>query len=304
MRLDIRLPASTSNLGPGFDCLGLALKLYNQARLTWEKTDRPLPLGELEPWARSLPYSQRAVALAYAFYAEKKGLALPKVQIDFGGDIPVARGLGSSATCAIAGLAAGQLQERGELDKEELLVLATGLEGHPDNVAPAIFGGLILSKMKGEAVVYAPLACHPSLRIFLFIPDFSLSTKDSRAVLPSQIPHAEAVRQAASLGFLLQGLATGQETFLQEGSEDFLHQAYRQPLIPDYQLIADRALGAGCAAVMLSGAGPALVGLASASREEAQDLLARLEVGLPPGWQVKSLAVDPEGSQFTVTHSP
>ena len=301
MRLDIRLPASTSNLGPGFDCLGLALKLYNRARLTWEKDDQPLPLTDLDRWAQSLPYSQRAVAKAYAFYAKQKDLLLPKVQIDFEGDIPVARGLGSSATCAIAGLAAGQLQERGELDKEELLTLATGLEGHPDNVAPALFGGLILSKMKGEAVVYAPLPCHSSLHIFLFIPDFSLSTKESRAVLPSQIPHAQAVRQAASLGFLLQGLATGQEAFLQEGSEDFLHQAYRQPLIPGYQLIADRALEAGCAAVMLSGAGPALIGLASASREEAQDLLARLEGNLPPGWQVRSLGLDHEGTQFSVT---
>ena len=301
MRLDIRLPASTSNLGPGFDCLGLALQLYNRARISWKKTDQPLPSRGLVRWARSLPYSQRAVAKAYAFYAEKKGLALPSVQIDFEGDIPVARGLGSSATCAIAGLAAGQLLERGDVDKEELLILATALEGHPDNVAPALFGGLILSKLKDGEVIYAPLACHPSLGILLFIPDFSLSTKESRAVLPRQIPHSEAVRQAASLGFLLQGLATGKAVFLKEGSEDFLHQAYRQPLIPDYQLISDKALEAGCAAVMLSGAGPALLGLVSASMEEVQALTARLEGNLPPGWHLRRQAVDHEGTQFTIT---
>lgn len=298
--LDIRLPATTANLGSGFDCLGLALQLYNRAQVTWEADAPLLSLPDLDLWARTLPYAQRAAGMAYRFYAEKKEVDLPQPQIEFGGDIPIARGLGSSATCALAGLAAGQMAHKGVIDKEDLLTLTTALEGHPDNAAPAIFGGLVLSNKRGEEVVYASLTCHPSLHVFLFIPDFRLSTEASRSVLPSQISHAQAVRQMASLGFLLQGLALGRADFLALGSEDFLHQPYRQPLVPGYQAISDRALEAGCAAVTLSGAGPSLIGLFPGRMEEAEALLARLETGLPPGWQVRRLAIDREGLSLSV----
>lgn len=294
-QVKVLLPATTANLGPGFDCLGLALRLYNRASLTWDEKNRALSPEDLLLWAKKLPYSQKAVGLAYAFYADKKDLFLPPVRIRFEGQIPPARGLGSSASCVLAGLVGGQIVQDQGLDKEELLTLATELEGHPDNAAPAIFGGLVLSKRQENRVSWTSLTCHPSIRLLVFLPDFKLSTVAARKVLPSMVSHQEATRQLASLAFLLQGLADGRTDHLQLGSEDFLHEPYRRPLVPGLEQVTCLALAAGCPAVSLSGAGPGLLGLFPGTREEAAKLASGLRDKLPAGWRVRQLDPDREG---------
>jgi homoserine kinase len=297
-RIEIRIPATSANLGPGFDCLGLALNLFNVATVSWQDEQKLTPV-ELKEWVMELPFEQYAIATAYSFYASQMEIDLPRIEIDFACDIPIARGLGSSATCVIAGLVAGQLFHKGSSDKKELLNLSTYLEGHPDNVAPAIMGGLVLSGSNGDEVITASLPCHENIHIFLMIPDFELSTDEARAVLPKSILHSDAVKQVASFGFLVQGLASGRHDLLRHGNADYLHEPYRRKLVPEYESIERIALTQGCSVVSLSGAGPSLLGLYAGSKDEADRIESSLHQSLLIGWKVKRLQVNHSGMIYS-----
>ncbi len=299
-KIEIRIPATTANLGPGFDCLGLALDIFNVAVISWSAGAKLTP-DHLHDWARELPFEQHAIAVAYSYYASQQAVDLPLIDIDFICDIPIARGLGSSATCAIAGLMAGQYIHKGSYDKKELLKLSTDLEGHPDNVAPAILGGLVLSSGNEAEIVTVSLPCHKNIHTFLMIPDFELRTEEARAVLPEFIEHGQAVKQLASFGFLLQGLACGNPDLLKQGNADFLHEPYRRKLIPDYDAIEKIALECGCSAVSLSGAGPSLLALFAGSVDEADQLESLMMQKLPSGWELKRIRINHSGASSFCT---
>lgn len=299
-KIEIRIPATTANLGPGFDCLGLALDIFNVAVISWSAGAKLTP-DHLHDWARELPFEQHAIAVAYSYYASQLAVDLPLIDIDFICDIPIARGLGSSATCAIAGLMAGQYIHKGSYDKKELLKLSTDLEGHPDNVAPAILGGLVLSSGNEAEIVTVSLPCHKNIHTFLMIPDFELRTEEARAVLPEFIEHGQAVKQLASFGFLLQGLACGNPDLLKQGNADFLHEPYRRKLIPDYDAIEKIALECGCSAVSLSGAGPSLLALFAGSVDEADQLESLMMQKLPSGWELKRIRINHSGASSFCT---
>ena len=299
-KIEIRIPATTANLGPGFDCLGLALDIFNVAVISWSDGAKLTP-DQLHDWARELPFEQHAIAVAYSYYACQLAVDLPLIDIDFICDIPIARGLGSSATCAIAGLMAGQYIHKGSYDKKELLKLSTDLEGHPDNVAPAILGGLVLSSGNEAEIVTVSLPCHQNIHTFLMIPDFELRTEEARAVLPEFIEHGQAVKQLASFGFLLQGLACGNPDLLKQGNADFLHEPYRRKLIPDYDAIEEIALECGCSAVSLSGAGPSLLALFAGSVDEADHLESLMMQKLPSSWELKRVGINHSGASSFCT---
>lgn len=299
-KIEIRIPATTANLGPGFDCLGLALDIFNVAVISWSAGAKLTP-DHLHDWARELPFEQHAIAVAYSYYASQQAVDLPLIDIDFICDIPIARGLGSSATCAIAGLMAGQYIHKGSYDKKELLKLSTDLEGHPDNVAPAILGGLVLSSGNEAEIVTVSLPCHKNIHTFLMIPDFELRTEEARAVLPEFIEHGQAVKQLASFGFLLQGLACGSPDLLKQGNADFLHEPYRRKLIPDYDVIEKIALECGCSTVSLSGAGPSLLALFAGSVDEADQLESLMMQKLPSGWELKRIRINHSGASSFCT---
>ncbi len=295
-KFTIKIPATSANLGPGFDCLGLALKICNKACVSWHPEADLLSGEQLFNWAKSLPFAQRALAMAYSFYAREKSLKLPRIGISFGGDIPVARGLGSSATCAVAGIAAAQLAHKNKICKDELLLFGAKVEGHPDNVAPAVFGGLMLSKSAGGEEIAVKLPCHENIRPLLLIPPFELETAKARSVLPEMISHKDAVRQLSSFGFLLQGLKDGDAQLIKHGSEDYLHENFRQDLIPDYDLIKQAALAGGCHKVSLSGAGPSLLAFYIGSAAEAEKVRQTISENIPSQWQIILSAVDQEGT--------
>lgn len=299
-KIEIHIPATSANLGPGFDCLGLALDLFNVAVVSWQDGPKLTP-EQLSEWSVKLPFEQAAIARAYSYYARQKAVDLPGIEIDFICDIPIARGLGSSATCAIAGLVAGQIIHKGSCDKNELLNLSTHLEGHPDNAAPAILGGLVLSGRKEDGVVTVSLPCHENIHVFLMIPDYQLATDAARNILPENILHSEAVKQLVSFGFLLQGLASGRSDLLRHGTADFLHEAYRRKLIPDYETIERFALSCGCSVVSLSGAGPSLLGIYAGSKSEAGLIESLLIKGLPGGWQAKYARVNYSGVTYSLS---
>lgn len=257
MRVHVRVPATSANLGPGFDALGLALALHNEVeaaeadgvtvRVVGEGAGR-LPGGPDNVVARGVRLAFDAAGRAF------KGVALTCVN-----RIPPARGLGSSAAAWVGGLVAGNALLGDPLDRAALLTLAARAEGHPDNVAAALLGGLTVSCAVGDRVTAVTLPVPPDVRWVVLVPAVSSSTAEARAVLPASVPRADAVFNVQRVALLLAALATGRPALLPAALDDRLHQPYRRRLFPWMEAVADAARGAGALGCVLSGAGPSLL---------------------------------------------
>ncbi len=272
-RVVVRVPATTANLGPGFDVLGLALDLWNEATFTVDED----AAGEPERWeavnegfgAEHLPTDAAHLTLrAFRTVFERLGQPLPaRVHLRARNVIPVASGLGSSAAAVVAGVLAANALLGGPLSPEALLSVATALEGHPDNVAPALLGGLTAAwqEARGEPRALAlPLAPAWQTKAWLAVavPQVALRTSQARQALPPQVPHGDAVFNLGRVVLLLEALRRGDVALLAAGVQDRLHQPYRWSLLPGVEAVRQAALEAGAVAVALSGAGPGIVAFA------------------------------------------
>lgn len=256
----VSVPATSANLGPGFDCLGLALSLRNRAVVSPAGRTQVIVHGE---GAGLLPQNEENLVLqAMHHLARYAGKSLPPLQVDQENSIPVGSGLGSSAAAVVAGLLAANALLGAGLPPPLLLALATELEGHADNVAAALYGGLTL--VAGDESISLPIA---PLQAVVVLPAVALSTQAARVALPANVPHAAAVFNLGRLGLLLQGLAKGDYALLARAMADRLHEPYRIPLIPGMEAALAAARAAGAAAC-LSGAGPSLIAFAPAGHEE------------------------------------
>ncbi len=260
-RLAVRVPATTSNLGPGFDALGLALEISNQVKAEPADTLSIEIEGE---GADSLPVGEDNVMhQAFVRGCREVGIATPTLRIRCRHAIPTARGLGSSAAAVIAGLMLADAWTNGVMGPARVLALATELEGHPDNAAPGVFGGLQSSVM-ADGVVHrltVPVKSMPS--IALFIPGFEMKTRDARAVLPDTLSRADAVFNISRTALLVAALASGDTTTLDIATRDVLHQPARTKLFPAMPMLFSAARTAGAYGVWLSGAGSTLAAFAS-----------------------------------------
>ena len=254
----VRVPATSANLGPGFDALGLALALYNEVEAReWDGVSVEVD-GE---GAGRLPAGgdnvvARGVRLAYEAAGRPfKGVALRCVN-----RVPMARGLGSSAAAWVGGLAAGNALSGGGLSREALVALATRAEGHPDNVAAALLGGLTVSCATADGAVTA-ISLPVPLRLtwMVLIPETTSSTAEARAVLPASVPRVDAVFNVQRVALLLAALSSGRAAALGPALDDRLHQPYRLALFPWMPAVVSAARGAGALGCVLSGAGPALL---------------------------------------------
>ncbi|MDT8307638.1 MAG: homoserine kinase [Anaerolineae bacterium] len=291
MSLRISVPATTANLGPGFDCLGLALSLRNHVEVSRAGRTQVVVEGE---GAGILPQGDENLVLrAMRHLATYAGRSLPPVRLVQHNDIPVGSGLGSSASAVIAGLLAGGALLDIELPPPLVLALAAELEGHADNAAAALYGGLVL--VAGEDVVQLNVA---PLRAVVVLPAVTLSTQAARAALPQRVPLADAVFNLGRMGLLLQALASGDVPALSRAMADRLHQPYRTPLIPGLDAALAAASAAGAAAC-LSGAGPSLIAFATSGHEElaAEMMAAFAHDGVASrNWTVRS---DHQGAELT-----
>ena len=261
--MKFRVPATTGNTGPGFDSVGLAFTLY--ARFEAEL----LPAGQLAISGCEAKYQNEENLAVQAFRAVEKRLGVRpaglKLHIDT--DVPISRGLGSSATLLAAGAFAANALHGAPLDKEMLLDVTTQMEGHPDNAAPALYGGLCASVVGGDGRVLCvryPVA--PSVRFAALIPDFPLATAEARRVLPASIPRADAVFNISRTAILMRGMEMGDYALLSAALDDRLHTPYRKALIHDFDFVRAQALEAGARALVISGAGPTLLALHPRSR--------------------------------------
>lgn len=287
-KVTVRVPATTANLGVGFDTLGCALKLYNT--LCFTLSDRLSFSGCDEKYQNPENLAYQGFVAVYAHM----GQAVPGVHIDIDAGIPVCRGLGSSAAMIAAGaLAANRLGGFG-LDTAALLAIVTPIEGHPDNLAPALFGGLTASMQVDGQVYTVTYPVHPALRFVLLSPDFPLSTHAARAVLPQSVPFGEAVRQLSRLALLPKALELGDEALIARCLVDRLHQPYRFPLIAESHDLCALAHDLGCDAFCISGAGPTLLCITRDST--LAERLAASAAGLKHHWHIQELAVDHTGA--------
>ena len=288
-RVTIRVPATTANLGPGFDAFGCALSLYTD--VTFEETDEGLEItGCPEEFTGpdNLVYTAYCAVLA-SMNEEVRGI---KIHID--AHIPICRGLGSSAALLVAGAMGANVLRGNKLSTQGLLNITNAMEGHPDNLAPAFYGGLTASMVDGGLPVSVNFPLHPGWEFLALVPDFDLPTTLARSVLPQQLSRADAIYNIAHGALVLKALELGDEKLLRTAMQDKLHQNYRKNLIPDYEKIEAlvRTTGAG---FCLSGAGPTLLCITRNPGLE-EKLSKKLHTITEKNWQMLPLHVEFEGA--------
>src|SRR2546422_2129927 len=268
-------PATSANLGPGFDSLGLALRLYNRFVVEESGNDPHLPSIEVQgALGASLSTGPDNLFFrAFALLFERKQVQLPAVRIRMMINIPPGCGLGSSATAVVGGLVVANELLRAQnlaVFKEELLELAVELEAgnHPDNVAPALLGGLVATTNVGGKIRALKTPFPDALKAIIFTPSFPMDTVAGRKLLPASYSKADVTFNTWRVALLLTALQTGRYEFIGEAMQDRLHQPYRQALFPAMPDIIDAAIAAGAHGACLSGGGSSLIALASAHFQE------------------------------------
>jgi homoserine kinase len=294
MPVRVRVPATSANLGPGFDVLGLALALHNEVDA--EPADGVRVTIEGEGAGRLPEGPDNLVARAVRLAHEAAGRPFPGVTLRCLNRIPPSRGLGSSAAAWVGGLAAGNALLGAPLDRETLLALAARAEGHPDNVAAALLGGLTVACRAGDRVVAVTLPVPPALRWVVLVPEVEGSTAAARAALPERYPRADAVFNLQRAALLLAALAAGRPELLATAMEDRLHEPYRLGLFPWLAGAAAAARTAGALACVLSGAGPSLLAVTRGPAEPVARALEEALARAGVAGRARALDVDAAGT--------
>jgi homoserine kinase len=292
----VRVPATSANLGPGFDCFGLALARYDVV------TAGLIPDGlgvEVDgEGADDVPRdeSHLVVATLLRAFGDWTGRRPSGLRLGCHNSLPHGRGLGSSAAAIVAGLLAARalIPDGSNVSDDDVLALAVRIEGHPDNVAACLLGGLTLSWTVGDSIRAARLDTDPRVRPVVCIPHWSMSTEQARGLLPDKVSHADAVFNASRSALLVTAL-TGRPDLLLDATADRLHQPYRAPSMRTTADLVARLRDAGVAAVV-SGAGPTVLALTVADQSHAASELVRRVAGAD--WQIEQVAVDACGAQL------
>ena len=257
----VRVPGTSANCGPGFDCIGLACTIYNDLQLTLLREPK-LIIETKGEGASNIPTDDRNIVWNSIQALLERAGAIDEFKgaiIRMENHIPLSRGLGSSAAAIVAGIKAANAILGNPLNRHELLKLATELEGHPDNVAPALFGGMTVSIVNRGQVQTLSFVPKLRLKLVVAVPDFPLSTRLARQVLPKVIPIKDAVFNIGRASMLIGALIKGKERYLKNAFDDAIHQPYRTELVPGMQDVFQAAKDAGAIGVALSGAGPCLI---------------------------------------------
>ena len=298
MRVSVRVPASSANLGPGFDALGLALALYNE--VTIEESDAVSVSIEGGGQGRLDAGGDNVVARGARLAYEAAGHPFPGARIHCVNRIPLSRGLGSSAAAWVGGLVGANALLGEPIDRRGILALAARAEGHPDNVAAAVLGGLTVSCADGAEIAAVSLAVPPALRWVVLVPDVESATRDARAVLPAEVPRADAVFNVQRVSLLLAALGAGRLDLIATAMDDRLHQPYRLRLFPWMEKVAAAARGAGALGCALSGAGPSMLAAVRGPTAAVAGAMEQALAAAGLGGRAVALEVDTTGATATV----
>lgn len=293
MKIKVKVPATSANLGIGYDCLGIALDAYCIA--TFEEIEHGLEISGCEQAycnSDNLFYRSFCAALEYM---QKK---VQGVRIHIDSNIPTARGLGSSATCIVAGITAASAMFQNAMNKYEIFDLAAKLEGHPDNVAPAIFGALCVSFMEEGHASMIRYGIKKDMHFIAIIPNYEVKTEDARKVLPTQMSYHDAVYQMGRCAAFAKALEIGNMLIVKKACKDKMQEPYRKQLIPEYDKIRALCERFGADTMFLSGSGSTMMAL---TREEecAMQLKKQLQIQYP-AWDLRILHATYDGVQSEV----
>jgi homoserine kinase len=291
--IKIRIPATSANLGAGFDALGLALNFYNYVNI--EESDKT-EIISLDGTEIPLDETNLVYETAKTLY-DICGKELKGLKIEQENNIPMARGLGSSSACIIAGLVGANTLMGNPLTLDDLVNLSAQIEGHPDNTAPALLGGIVTAVFDGKIVHWVKQEVHTSLKFVVIIPDFELKTEKARECLPKEVSHKDAVYNLSRAALFSASLLTGKYENLRTAVHDKLHQPYRMPLIPHARDVFDIAYSLGAYAAYISGAGPAIMSIVD---EKNKFFCGKMRFSLDKmgllSWTVKELEIDNKGT--------
>ncbi len=292
----VKVPATTANLGPGFDCMGMALELYNTVEA------EIIPGGlEITNYGRDTELietdSSNLVYRAMTKVFNRTNFHPTGIRIKAYNEIPVARGLGSSAASTAAGLLLGNQLSGNRLDIDTLIELGTEMEGHPDNIVPAVIGGMTISYLQdGQKVRYLRMGFPDKLRLVLMVPDYVLPTREAREVLPKSVELKDAVFNVSRAALMVASLMSRELEHLQFAVQDKLHQPYREKLIPGMKDIFETSYKWGARAVFLSGAGSTLIALID---EDNRNFIDRIRTSLAKQvlkWELNCVNVSKQGA--------
>jgi homoserine kinase len=281
------VPATSANLGPGYDSLGLALSLHDELTASVIDGDLEVTVEGEGAGTLALDETHLVVRSMWAGFAAM-GVAPPGIRLHCINAIPHARGLGSSSAAIVGGLGLARAlvtDGDGRMPDDDLVSLAADLEGHPDNVAPAALGGFTISGREGERWYAVRAPVDPRVRVVVFVPPYELSTELARGLLPATVPHTDAAADAGRTALLVAALG-GAPEHLFAATRDYLHQAYRRPAMPESLTLVDALRADGVSAVV-SGAGPSVLAFVVDG--------AHLSERCPEGWTARGLDVDGDG---------
>lgn len=291
--IKLKIPATSANLGAGFDALGLALNFYNYINMEESNTVDITALdGEKIPLDETNLVYDTVKKLFEICGKPFYGLHLEQTS-----NIPMARGLGSSSACIIGGLFGANTLLKNPLTHDDLVNLAAQIEGHPDNTAPALLGGIVTAVFDGKIVHWVKQEVHTALKFVAILPDFELKTEQARACLPKEVSHSDAVYNLSRAALFSASLLTGKYENLRTAVHDKLHQPYRMGLIPMAREVFDTGYALGAYGMYISGAGPAIMAIVDCKNEFFSGKLrfSLDRMGLT-SWQIRELYIDNSGA--------
>jgi len=291
--IKIKVPATSANIGVGFDCMGLAVSLYSTA--TFEPSSQEL---EITGCPEEFQNKQNLIYQAFVKGCQFLDQPIPNVKITIENQIPISRGLGSSAFCIVSGLAGANAWFGNSLSKEQLLDLATQIEGHPDNVSPAIFGKLGVSFIdENDDVQTVHFDVSHNLHFVAMIPDYQVSTEKARQILPTEMSYSEAIYQIGHAVALSKALELGNLSLIRSAIVDKMHEPFRSQLIPDYQAVKN-ICETNSGLMYISGSGSTLMAITD-NETSARSIIAAIKKSLP-NWETHHLNIDTVGVTSTI----
>ena len=292
----VRVPATSANLGPGFDSLGISLNIYNEYEFSLEKNKGLFFEGVEKEFQNENNIIFMAIKKIFDKYDFKfEGIRIKIIKQD----IPISRGLGSSSSCIVAGLIGAFALMGKEINKNEILSLAVDIEGHPDNVCPAIFGGLVSTIMvDGKKPLYNCVEVKEGVKFIALIPRFKLSTEKARAILPKEVSFRDCVYNIGRAALLISCFSNGNYALLKEASKDRIHERFRSKLIDNFDEVYNKALELGAFSCFLSGAGPTLMAIVDSKDIDFVNNFMRFMKEQELNWDIKELKIDTHGAKI------
>lgn len=290
--IKVKVPATSANMGPGFDSLGIAFDLYNEYEFS-EGENGIKFYGFKEEFCNEKNIVYKSMKICFEKYNFKpKGLNIKLIKED----IPISRGLGSSSSCIIAGLLGANYIMNNLLSLEELFRIGVEIEGHPDNIAPALFGGMVVSVMEEDNVIYNKIDVKNGINFIALIPNFELSTALSRSALPSKVEFKDAVYNISRVALMISSFSNGRYDLLKYCCKDSIHEKYRSPLIKDYDLVYNKCMELGALGCFLSGAGPTIMAIVNKDDEKIFFNIKKILESKSIHWDIKKLCINNHGA--------